>query len=72
MKLINGNAINSIDLGGCSMEDKKLRLEIISPNLPDALDILSIFDQTIQSEDSFDMGIIGNGLVENQTADHVS
>ncbi len=71
-KLINGDAINSLDLGVCSMENKKSRLEILSPNLPNELAKLSIFDKGIQSEDSFTMGIISNGLVENQTANHVS
>jgi len=71
-KLINGDAINCIELGVCSLEDKKLRFEILSPNLPNELDSISIFDKSIQSEDTFNRGIISNGLVENQTADHVS
>jgi len=54
------------------MEDKKSSLEIISPNLPKELDMLSIFNKCILSEDSFTMGIISNGLCENQNADHVS
>ena len=63
----------SFRLGGFySMEDKKLRSEILSPNLPNKLETLSVSDKIIQSEDSFTMGIISNELVENQTADHVS
>ncbi|EGW40335.1 hypothetical protein [Desulfosporosinus sp. OT] len=54
------------------MAAKELRVEILSPDLPNELDMLSIFDKSIQSEDVFTAGIISNGLVENQTAEHVS
>ncbi|AET69858.1 putative low-complexity protein [Desulfosporosinus orientis DSM 765] len=54
------------------MEDRKSSLEIISPNLPKELDMLSIFDKCILSEDSFTRGIISNGLCKDQNADHVS
>jgi len=39
------------------MEDKKSSLEIISPNIPKELDMLSIFDKCILSEDSFTRGL---------------
>lgn len=52
--------------------DADKSFKIVSPNLPQKLAMISIFDKSIQAEDSFTMGMVDNGLIDNQTAAHLS
>ena len=54
------------------MENKKINLKILSPDIPRGLDELSLCNEYIEAETSFDNSIICNEIIENQIADHVS
>lgn len=52
---------------------KKLQthMKIVSPDIPQELAELTFPDRRICNEDYFELGIVSNCIIENQTADHV-